>query len=77
MAGKTAGRYVCRRVAQWAVLVSERVASGMRQREFCKRHGLSSSSFSHWRRSLESDSHQGWENDVLEVAVPRPAVDPA
>lgn len=41
--------------AQWQQLVEAQAASGQSQVMFCADHGLSKSSFQHWKRRLQSN----------------------
>lgn len=41
-----------RTAAQWQTVVAAQQDSGLSQREYCEREGISLSSFSHWRRKL-------------------------
>ena len=39
---------------QWQHLIEQQAASGQSQAAFCRDHGLSKSSFQHWKRRLQS-----------------------
>ncbi len=63
-------RYSRRSRSQWARLVSEQRESGLSQRAFCERRGLSISSFTHWRRRLQVDGDEGInETGFIELAL--------
>lgn len=40
---------------QWRQLIDAQAASGQSQIAFCAEHGLSKSSFQHWKRRLKAD----------------------
>lgn len=70
MANRKRKKYVRRSATQWASLVSEQAESGLSQRRFCERHGLSYASFCYRKRRLgeeRGDSQRGF----IELAVDR------
>ena len=75
--GRKKGRGYTRRSAlEWERLLSEQARSGVSQRAFCDRRGLSHSSFYHWKRRLGGEVN-GEHSDArfIELAVePREAM---
>jgi transposase-like protein len=53
---KRAARRVRRSAEQWADLIDAQSTSGRSIAVFCREHGLSASSFYHWRRQLEASA---------------------
>lgn len=43
-------------VGQWQKIIDQQQASGMSQRAFCCSHNIGLSTFTHWKRKLESKS---------------------
>lgn len=70
MAHKKRRQYVRRSATQWASLVSEQAESGLNQRRFCERHGLSYASFGYWKRRL-GEERRNSRRGFIELAVER------
>ena len=59
-----------RTTAQWQSLIEQHAQSSLSIAEFCKKKGLSASSFHRWRRKL---GHQLQHSDFLELQPPSAA----
>lgn len=55
VAGVAGSRRVRRSESQWGALLEAHEASGLTQRAFCEREGVSEMSLSNWRKRLEGD----------------------
>ena len=70
MGRKSRGVYTRRDASQWKRLIAEHAHSGLSQRAFCERHGISSSSFGSWKRRLEAAPDREAEGaGFIEVAL--------
>ena len=76
MGRKNGGGYTRRSALQWECLLSGQAGSGISQRVFCERRGLSHSSFYNWKRRLgEAVNGEQREAGFIELAVePREAM---
>ena len=63
--------YTRRSALEWERLLSEQAGSGVSQRAFCNRRGLSHSSFYHWKRRLGEAVNGKEESEAgfIELAV--------
>jgi transposase-like protein len=66
-------RRVRRSAEQWGEIVRRYDSSGLGARAFCRREGLSSSSFERWRRRAGSSAGARF----IELVPPRPMADAA
>lgn len=70
MARRTGRGYVRRSRAQWRRLVAEQAGSGLSQRAFCERRGLTYASFCGWKRRLGDEPvSEGDGAAFVEMAV--------
>lgn len=51
------------RTEKWSALIRECNASGLRNREFCRQHGISEKSFYYWQRKLRTQ--------IIEASTPQ------
>ena len=70
MGRKKDGGYTRRSALQWEQLLSEQAGSGISQKAFCDRRGLSHSSFYNWKRRFgETVNAKQSEAGFIELAV--------
>ena len=70
--GRRRERRIRRSESEWFRLVKEFEASGLGQRIFCRRAGISLGSLQRWRKRLPKEAGVGFVELVPETIVPGP-----